>query len=84
MSGEIQEQLIQFVINDLLNGRADDDLEADHDLLATGLVDSLGMMRLVTFLEERYDVVAPPEDVTIENFRTIAAVARYVEGRMNQ
>ncbi len=84
MSGSIQEELIHFVATELLSGRETEDLDADDDLLATGIVDSLGIMRLVTFLEQQYEVVAPPEDVTIENSRPIAAVARYVEGREDQ
>lgn len=79
----IQEELVNYVSQELLNGQTGEELEADDDLLGGGLVDSLGMMRLVAHLEDRYQVVAPPEDVTIENFRTITAIARYIESRSN-
>ncbi len=83
MSNSIQEELLNYLTRELLNGQSNDKLEADDDLLGGGLVDSLGMMRLVAYLEERYQVVAPPEDVTIENFRTISSIARYVESRVS-
>jgi len=45
-------------------------LSDDDDLLTSGLVDSLGMMSLVAFIEEQFGVAVPPEDVTLETFST--------------
>ena len=50
----------------------------DDNLLTGGLIDSLGMMRLVDFIEQNFDLRVRPEDVTIENFRTISAIATYI------
>ncbi len=82
MSVSISHELIHFVSHELLSGDLSDELSPEDDLLGDGLVDSLGMMRIVSHLEQQYGVVAPPEDVTIENFRTIAAIGRYVEERL--
>jgi len=46
-------------------------------------VDSLGVMRLVTHLEQQYSIKIPPEDVTIEHFMNIEAISLYLEGCMN-
>lgn len=54
-------------------------LTADDDLLLTGLVDSLGVMRLVAYIEDTFAVSVHPGDVTIENFRTIADMTRYIQ-----
>ena len=75
---ELQQTVIDFVRQDLLQGRGDIELEPDDDLLTCGLVDSLGIMRLIQFLESAYGVSVPPADVTIENFMTARTICSYV------
>jgi acyl carrier protein len=53
-------------------------VELDENLLADGLVDSLGMLRLVGFVEASYSVSIPPGQFTIENFRNLDVISRYV------
>lgn len=69
----------EFVSGELLGGRT---VEVEENLLEEGAVDSLGMIRLVTWIEEIWSVAVPPEDFTIENFHTVAAVARYVDAAL--
>ena len=75
----IRTMLAGFVSDELLNGEK---IDTDENLLADGVVDSLGMMRLVGFIEESLDYRVPPEDFTIENFYTIDAIAAYLEMRL--
>jgi len=65
-----------FVEARLLNGKQ---VAADDNLLLTGLVDSLGVMTLVGHLETETGRVIPLEDVTLENFATIDAIATYLD-----
>jgi acyl carrier protein len=51
----------------------------DDSPLLEGWMDSLGLMRLVAFLEEEFDVQIDDVEITEENFRTVAHVARLVE-----
>lgn len=67
-----------FVVDQLLSGKAVEDQE---DLLVSGLVDSIGVMRLVAYLEQQNDMQIPPQDVTIENFTSIDAITRYIAER---
>ena len=73
-----------YIREELLDGRIYADLTDDDDLLTSELVDSLGMMSLVTFIEDRFDIRVPPEDVTIESFSTISAIVSYLEGRKSK
>lgn len=74
----MKSEIRTYVIDELLGGRAVAD---DEDLLLSGLVDSLGVMRLVRHLEQRFAITVPAADVVIEHFETIDAVAAYAEGR---
>ena len=74
----MKDEIRRFIIETLLNGKAVGDGE---DLLLSGLVDSLGVMRLVRHIEENLSVAVPAEDVVIEHFETIDAIAAYLEQR---
>ncbi len=63
-------QLCAF-IDDEVSLDPDTPVQPDTDLLTTGLVDSLGAMELVHFLEEHRNIDVDPVDITIENFGTV-------------
>ncbi len=65
----------EVIQTQLLNGRA---IELDEDLLLSGLLDSLGVMALVGHLENLCGNPIPHQDIIIENFQTVAAIASYL------
>jgi len=69
--------LIDFIRVELLED-SDYELTTSDELLLDDIVDSLGVMRLVHFIEERGKASVPAEDVTIDNFATIEKIAAYV------
>lgn len=56
-------------------------LDDDTPLLTSGLVDSLGVVRLTAFIEDRLGIKVPLEDITIENFETLGLLDAYLQGR---
>ena len=73
--------IIDFINQDLLNGQAV--ISEEDELLLSGLIDSLGIMRLVAHIEQEHQVKIPPEDITIENFSTVSAITAYAKGKLN-
>ena len=57
-------------------------LSADDDLLEDSLVNSLGIMRLVAFIEQQFGFAVPAEDVTVENFSTVNAIVDYLRPKL--
>jgi acyl carrier protein len=57
---------------------------SETSLLQSGLIDSLGMMELVAFLEQTFEVHIEDEDLVPENFETISAIARLVESKRDR
>ncbi len=55
-----------------------DDIDLEDDLLGNGIVDSLGMMKLVVYLENEFKVKIEPEDMTVENFSTVHSISEYL------
>jgi acyl carrier protein len=79
---DYENALAEFVRNELLHGRKVA-LTSDADLLSAGIVDSLGILRLVAFIEERFGVRVADEDVVFENFQSIQAMGSYVSQRLD-
>lgn len=80
----MQATLTEYITTELLMAEDDFELTAEDDLLTTGLIDSLGVMQLINFVDETFMVSVAPEDVTIENFQTVNAIASYVARRSEQ
>ena len=71
--------LIQYIKENLLVGQSDIELLPEDDLLGSGLVDSMGMMKLIGHIETEYKLTIPPQDMTIENFMTVEAISTYLQ-----
>ena len=54
------------------------DLENDEDIFASGFVDSLFAMQLVLFVESEFSVKIERDDLKLDHFRTINALAKLV------
>lgn len=76
-----RQALREFISHELLMDETAA-LDDERELLLDGTIDSLGATRLVGYIERTWDIEIPPQHVTVENFRTIATMAGYVERRM--
>ena len=76
----MRNRLKQYVSEQLLSDRGNP-IHEDDDLLENG-IDSVGMMSLVLFIEEEWQVAVPPEDVILDNFQSIAAIESYLRSRV--
>jgi acyl carrier protein len=75
----VAQALEEFIIRDLMVADGDVSLSPDASLIESGIVDSLGILRLVAFIEENFSVVVDDIDVIPENFDTINAMNSLVE-----
>ena len=75
----IKPQIRQYIAADLLfsnNGFKYDD---DASFLEEGIVDSLGVMDLVFFIEETFGVTVEDHDLTPDNFDSVNKLADFVQ-----
>lgn len=75
-------KLIEFVKKDLARGKGVTDLSEADDLVEAEVMDSLGIMKLILFLEESFGIKIADEDLTLENFRSIDTIYSLVEEKM--
>lgn len=55
------------------------DVKDGDDIFVMGVVNSLFAMQLVEFIERRFNVEIGPDDLSMDNFRTINAITALVE-----
>lgn len=58
-----------------------EEITPDTDLLLTGLVDSLGVVQIVAWMEDRLGIEIEPVDVVLENFQTVDRMLAFVKRR---
>ena len=57
---------------------------SDEDrLLGSGVLDSLGILEVVTFIEREFGITIADEELTPENFQSVSRLAAFVKNKMN-
>ncbi|TWU04993.1 acyl carrier protein [Stieleria varia] len=77
----MEDILIGYIKTEFLQEDSTDEIDADTDLLISGLLDSLGVMRLVSFIEKQFAISIPPQDVTIDHFMNARTIAAYIHDK---
>lgn len=72
--------LTTFVEKELAKGRKTN-IQPDDDLLSEGVIDSLGILQLVSFIEDEFKIQVDDEDVVLENFQSIAALNNFLNSK---
>lgn len=80
MSAEIESEIRAFIAQEVLAEEDGETLPPGQPLLS-GLLDSFGLMSLLGFLEERFDVTITNDQVVSENFKTVEALASFVDAK---
>ena len=57
-------------------------IATDEDLLEQRIIDSLGILKLVTFIEETSGIHITDEDIVPENFQSLNSIVKFVEQKM--
>jgi acyl carrier protein len=74
----IEKTLRAFILDELhWNGRSDE-LSDDYPLIERGVMDSLGIFSMVSFVESEYGIEIQDEDLVPANFGTIGGIVRLV------
>jgi acyl carrier protein len=69
----------QFIVDEFMPDVSVDELDSDFDLLTGGVVDSLGLLQVVAWLETEFDVTVDESQLGPESFRTVDAIKTYVD-----
>ena len=75
----IKESIRHFIATELAAGGTSVSIADDDQLLEQGIIDSFGIMTLLSFLEEKFSVHIEGDDLTPENFSSIGTISALVD-----
>ena len=77
--GTVEHEVLEYLSRELLRASDVPAPGVDEDLFATGLVDSLNIMRLVTHVRDAFQISIDPPDLMPGNFHTVRAIGAFVQ-----
>lgn len=79
MEKELKEEIKDFIIKTFMKGKGP--LEDNESLFEGNIIDSFGMLELISFIEKKFKVTINPSEVTIENFDTINKIVKLIKSK---
>lgn len=77
---DIEEGLRRFIGQEL--DAPQEALGSDYPLIKNHVIDSLGLLQIVTFIENEFEIEVQDEEVASENFESISSIAKLVESKL--
>lgn len=71
-------EAVALELCDFLRDALRQDVQADDDIFATGMANSLFALELIVYIEERYGLMLEGEDLTRDNFRSAQTMSQLV------
>jgi acyl carrier protein len=79
----IKDEIRQFITEKFLLNSGDD-LDDDMSLLETNTVDSVGILEIVGFIENNFNLKIEDEELTAENLDSINKIVRFIEKKQGK
>jgi acyl carrier protein len=81
---ETEEIILNFIRDELLRGDGQISLEPNASLISTGILDSLALLKLLVFIEERFSVKVKDGEVNPSNFETVNRITAFIAGKRRE
>jgi acyl carrier protein len=79
---ELESKIREFIVNNLYY--SEDSFIGDEDsFLETGVIDSMGVMELVAFVQKEFGVEVVQKEIVVENFDSIRKLANYLRRKLS-
>jgi len=78
----VSEQIKGFIMSHFALTRSRN-LGNDDLLLKNGILDSLGVLEMVTYLEQEFNIRVTDEELVPENFQTIECITAFIQKKSN-
>ncbi len=75
---DIQARVKSFILKEYLPGEDPAALTETTPLMTTGILDSIAVLKVVTFLEDQFHITIEPHEAVVENLNTLSDIGRLV------
>jgi acyl carrier protein len=69
----------EFIIAEFIPDIQVTQLDDDYDLIAGGVIDSINLLRVITWLENRFDIPLDEVEIAEKNFASVTAICEFVD-----
>ena len=76
-----EQEIRQFIAEKYLFGD-DKELRSDTSLLEAGIIDSTGILELISYLEEHYQIRVKDDELVPENLDTIVSICAFLSKKI--
>lgn len=78
----ILDSIEKVLLAEIAVGHGKKTLAPDEDLLEQGIIDSLGLMKLIAFMEDKFNIKIMDDEIVPENFQSLNSMVTLVEKQM--
>jgi acyl carrier protein len=75
---EVKDRIREYILEEFAKSKGINEVSDQEVLAKNGIIDSMGIFRLVAFLEETFNVRIGDEEITNDNLESIDAIERLV------
>lgn len=75
---EIEKIITEYIEKEIVPGSAAMELVPDQNLLADGILDSVGLQSVISFVESRFEVQIGEDQLSPDNFATVEAICSLI------
>jgi len=77
------ETVKQFIVDNFLFGDGAK-LADDTPLFEKGIIDSTGVLELIAFIEDNFNIVFKDDEIIQDNFSSLSAIEKFLQSKNNQ
>ncbi len=78
----MEDKIMEFIIKNFMNGEGS--LCEETNLFESGIVDSMGFILLLSFIEKELGVAVNMSEITIENFDSVRKIADFIRKKLKK
>ncbi len=79
----IEQTISNFVIENFIFEENPNQLDNNQSFLESGIIDSTGMLELVSFIEEKYDIKIEDEELIPDNLDSVNNVSQFINKKID-
>jgi acyl carrier protein len=82
MTATFASEIKEFIVSNFLFGQDGDSLAEDQSFLESGVIDSTGLLELVSFVEQRYGIAIADRELVPENLDSLRNISQFVARKL--
>jgi acyl carrier protein len=80
---QLENEIRRYVADNLLYVEEGLEYDDDTSFVGSGLIDSMGIMELVSYVQSNFQILVDQQDLVPDNFDSVSKVAAFIRGKQS-